>query len=123
MKNRRSWVGVICCSLLFIAVCLFLVINMKDALPASGDPEFGLLLFVVPGVIAGLVARRRRAIVSVIGAALAAPICYLLIHLMLSPVRSFWQEVAWLFSAIFWCGMGGLCCWFVHKIAKQRKRA
>ncbi|WLI78491.1 inner membrane protein YbjM [Kosakonia sp. H02] len=122
MKNRRSWVGVICCSLLFIAVCLSLVINMKGVLPAPGDPAVGLLFFMVPGIVAGLVARRRRAIVPLVGAVLAAPVCYLLIHLLLTPVRSFWQEVAWLFSAVFWCGMGGLGCYFVHKLFKPRKR-
>ncbi|TNL09951.1 hypothetical protein CYD30_11875 [Kosakonia cowanii] len=122
MKNRRSWFGVICCGLLFIAICLSLVMNMQGKLPAPGDPATGLLLFTLPGILGGLVSRRRRAIVPLVGALLAAPLCYILIHILFTPVRTFWQEVAWLFSAMFWCALGGLGCDFVYRISRARRR-
>ena len=121
MKNRRSRVGVICCALLFIAVCLLLVINMNRALPVSGNPELCLLLFTFPGIVGGLIARRRKAIVPLFGAVLAAPFCYVLIYLHLASSQSNWQVIAWLFSAIFWCGMGGLFYLFVRKILRCKK--
>jgi len=121
LKNRRSRVGVICCALLFIAVCLLLVINMNGALPVSGNPELGLLLFTLPGIVGGWIARRRKAIVPLFGAVLAAPFCYVLIHLHLASSQSHWQVIAWLFSAIFWCGIGGLFYLFVRKILRCKK--
>lgn len=119
MKTRRRWLGVICSFLLFIAVCLSLVINMKGSLSATGKPELGLLLFMLPGIVGSLVSRRRRVIVALMGAVLAAPFCYVLIHLFLLPVRSVWQEMAWLFSAVFWCGIGALGCLFFSRLFKH----
>jgi hypothetical protein len=28
---------------------------------------------------------------------------------LLFVTRSFWQELAWLLSAVFWCALGALC--------------
>ncbi len=119
MKLRRRWFGVVCSFLLFIAVCLSLVINMEGGLPVSGKPELGLLFFIIPGVGSSLVTRRRKVVTALAGAVLAAPFCYVLIHLFLLPVRSVWQELAWLFSAVFWCGIGGLGCLFLRKVFRR----
>ncbi|NYY80773.1 hypothetical protein DMH27_23570 [Raoultella planticola] len=27
--------------------------------------------------------------------------------------RTFWQQLAWLFSAVFWCALGALCFLFI----------
>lgn len=54
MKSERSWAGIICGFVLFIVVCLSLLLHMKGAFRASGNPELGLLFFLLPG--------RRRAV-------------------------------------------------------------
>ncbi|MDU6088979.1 MAG: inner membrane protein YbjM, partial [Klebsiella pneumoniae] len=43
MKSERSWAGIICGFVLFIVVCLSLLLHMKGAFRASGNPELGLL--------------------------------------------------------------------------------
>lgn len=45
MKSERSWAGIICGFVLFIVVCLSLLLHMKGAFRASGNPELGLLFF------------------------------------------------------------------------------
>ncbi|SCC58018.1 inner membrane protein YbjM [Kosakonia oryziphila] len=119
MKLRRRRLGVICSFLPFIAVCLSLIVSMEGDLPRSGKPETGLLFFILPGIASGLVARRRRVVNALLGALLALPFCYVLIHLFLLPSRSVWQELAWLFSAVFWCGIGGLVCLFVSRMFRH----
>ncbi len=94
---------------------------MNGALPVSGNPELGLLLFTVPGVVGASVVRRRKAIVPLLGAGLATPLCYLLIHMHLNTVDSYWQIGAWLLSAIFWCGFGGLLYLFVRRLVRHKK--
>ncbi len=54
MKSERSWAGIICGFVLFIVVCLSLLLHMKGAFRASGNPELGLLFFCCQG--------RRRAV-------------------------------------------------------------
>lgn len=54
MKSERSWAGIICGFVLFIVVCLSLLLHMKGAFRASGNPELGLLFFLLRG--------RRRAV-------------------------------------------------------------
>ncbi|MGS9092595.1 inner membrane protein YbjM, partial [Salmonella enterica subsp. enterica serovar Infantis] len=38
------------------------------------------------------------------------------------PTRSFWQELAWLFSAVFWCAFGGLCYLFISSLFSNRRK-
>lgn len=47
MKSERSWAGIICGFVLFIVVCLSLLLHMKGAFRASGNPELGLLFFLL----------------------------------------------------------------------------
>lgn len=49
MKSERSWAGIICGFVLFIVVCLSLLLHMKGAFRASGNPELGLLFFCCQG--------------------------------------------------------------------------
>lgn len=115
--------GVICCCLLFVAICFALVIDKKGVFHAHSHPQFGLLLFVLPGVISSLLLQQRQVVLSLAGAVLALPFCYLLIHLCITPLRPFWQEVAWLFSAVFWCGIGALACLFVRNLLRLPRAA
>lgn len=122
MKYKQSLAGIICCFILFIVVCLSLIMNVDGAFRASGHPELGLLFFILPGVVAGIFSRRRNVLVSLIGAILAAPLCLVLMHVCFTPVRSLWQELAWLFSGLFWCSLGALCYLFFSGLFTPRAR-
>ena len=96
MKHKQRWAGAICCFVLFIVVCLFLATHMKGAFRAAGHPLFGAML--------------------------AAPCSMLIMRLFFSPTRSFWQELAWLLSAVFWCALGALCFLFISSLFKPQHR-
>lgn len=113
MKHKRGLAGIICCFLLFIVVCFLEVTNMKGAFRASGHPELGLLFFTLPGAVASIFSRGRKVMLPLFGAILAAPLCFVVMRLFFTPVRSVWQELAWLFSAVFWCALGALCYLFI----------
>lgn len=105
MKHKQRWAGAICCFVLFIVVCLFLATHMKGAFRAAGHPEIGLLFFILPGAVASFFSHRRSPETSVWrnagGTLLDAHYAA-----VFSPTRSFWQELAWLLSAVFWCALG-----------------
>ena len=122
MKTERGWVGIICCFLLFIVVFFSLVLHVKGAFRASGNPELGLLFFIIPGAVSSFISQRRRVMLPLVGAMLAAPLCLLLTRLFLENHGSFWQELAWLFSAIFWCALGALCYLFVSSLLHDKRR-
>lgn len=121
MKSGRRWAGAVCCFILFIAVCLLLILDMDDASPVAGDPDVGLLFFTLPGAVASYVSSPSRVLRPLLGAICAAFFSLLLIRFCFVSPRSFWQELAWLFSAVFWCGLGAL---FVSALlhGKRRKR-
>ncbi len=60
MKSERSWAGIICGFVLFIVVCLSLLLHMKGAFRASGNPELGLLFFLLPGAAASCLSPGQR---------------------------------------------------------------
>ncbi|WP_436856967.1 inner membrane protein YbjM [Citrobacter tructae] len=122
MKHKQGWASVVCCFVLFIVVCLFLTMNMKGAFRAAGHPEIGLLFFTLPGAVASFCSHRREVIRPLLGAVLAAPCCLLLMRLCFTPTRSLWQELAWLFSAVFWCALGALCYLFISSLFRSRQR-
>ena len=121
MNSGRVWAGETCCFILFLTLCIILVLNMKCSALRAGAPDIGLLFFMLPGAIASYVSRPSRVLRPLLGAVVAAGCSLLLIRFFLSTPRSFWQELAWLFSAVFWCGMGAL---FVSAIlhGKGRRR-
>ena len=85
MKSERSWAGIICGFVLFIVVCLSLLLHMKGAFRASGNPELGLLFFLLPGAAASCLSPGRRVLRPLLGAILA----------------------------VFWCALGALCFLFI----------
>lgn len=108
MKSERTWAGIICGFFLFIVVCLSLLLHMKGAFRATGNPELGLLFFLLPGAAASCLSPGQRVIRPLIGAMLAAPVCLVVMRLFFVTQRSFWQELAWLFSAVF-CARWARC--------------
>lgn len=121
MRSERGWAGVFCCFVLFIVVCLYLLLNMKGAFRASGHPELGLLFFVIPGAVASFVSSGQRVLLPLVGAILATPVCLVVMRVWLFSQRSFWQELAWLFSAVFWCALGALCFLFVSALFSAKR--
>lgn len=121
MRSERGWAGVICCFVLFIVVCLFLLLNMKGAFRASGHPELGLLFFVIPGAVASFFSAKQRVILPMLGAILATPVCLVLMRVEFFSERSFWQEMAWLLSAVFWCALGALCFLFISALMNAKR--
>ncbi|QGN37396.1 inner membrane protein YbjM [Klebsiella oxytoca] len=122
MKSERTWAGIICGFFLFIVVCLSLLLHMKGAFRATGNPELGLLFFLLPGAAASCLSPGQRVIRPLIGAMLAAPVCLAVMRLCFVTQRSFWQELAWLFSAVFWCALGALCFLFICAWLDARRK-
>ncbi|MBD3706053.1 inner membrane protein YbjM [Klebsiella pneumoniae] len=114
MKSERSWAGIICGFVLFIVVCLSLLLHMKGAFRASGNPELGLLFFFCcRGRRRAVSLLGRRVLRPLLGAILAAPVCMVTMRLFFVTHRTFWQEMAWVLSAVFWCALGALCFLFI----------
>ena len=122
MKSERAWAGIICGFFLFIVVCLSLLLHMKGAFRATGHPELGLLFFLLPGAAASCLSPGQRVLRPLIGAMLAAPVCLVVMRLFFVTQRSFWQELAWLFSAVFWCALGALCFLFICAWLDTRRK-
>jgi hypothetical protein len=122
LKYKQNLAGIMCCFILFIVVCLSLMMNVDDAFQESGHRELGLLFFILPGAVAGIFSRRHNAMLSLLGAILAVPVCFVLMRLCFTPVRSVWQELAWLFSGLFWCALGALCYLFYSRFCASRAR-
>ena len=121
MNIKGKWAGAISCFLLFTVVCMSLAFNVKGAFRASGHPELGLLFFILPGVAASFLSREGEVVKPLLGAMLAAPLCLLLMRLVLTSSRTIWQELAWLLSGVFWCALGALCYLFVRSLVQHRR--
>ena len=122
MKSKRGWAGAFCCFLLFIVVYLSHILNVRGAFQQAGHPELGLLFFIIPGAVASFVSTKRRVVLPVVGAMLGATVCFVLMLFFITPIRSVWQEMAWLFSAVFWCALGALCYLFIRSLLVRRGR-
>ncbi len=96
--------------------------TLKALFGAAGHPEIGLLFFILPGAVASFFSQRREVLKPLFGAMLAAPCSMLIMRLFFSPTRSFWQELAWLLSAVFWCALGALCFLFISSLFKPQHR-
>ncbi|HFZ8995182.1 TPA: inner membrane protein YbjM [Citrobacter freundii] len=122
MNHKHGWASVICCFVLFIVVWLSLTFHLRGAFRTCGYPEIGLLFFTLPGAVASFFSHRGEIIKPLIGAMLAAPLCLVVMRYVFIPTRSFWQELAWLFSAVFWCALGALCFLFISSLFRQRRK-
>lgn len=95
MAIHRYNAGIAVSSLVFVLI----FISQKTALlslAAEGHGgQFGLLLFMLPGIL---------------GALLAAAVCWLLFNIGVTTGYSLWHQLTYLLSAVFWCGFGALGC-------------
>jgi hypothetical protein len=77
--------------------------------------------FYLAGGGGQLFSRGGEVVKPLLGAMLAAPLCLLLLRLVFVTSRSFWQELAWLLSGVFWCALGALCFLFVRSMLHRRR--
>lgn len=112
MKNR-SWSGVACCFILFILVFVGYRFLSPNGYLLQGHINPGLLAFIFPGAISSIFSRYGRISNPVFGALLAVVPCLLMHHLWCVTPHSFWQDLALLFGAVFWCALGALCILFL----------
>jgi len=105
MKGIR-WTGLIACSALYGAI----YIAVRYPLPADyiGHAQLGLLLFVLPGALAALTSKESPLTATVIAIALASPPCLVLMQSDGFNSVGVGQEIAFIASAVFWCGSGTL---------------
>lgn len=105
MKGIR-WTGLIACSALYGAI----YIAVRYPLPEGyvGHAQLGLLLFVVPGALAALTSKEFPLTAMVIAIALASPPCLMLMQSDGFNSVGLGQEIAFIASAVFWCGSGTL---------------
>ncbi|BDH46544.1 inner membrane protein YbjM [Salmonella enterica subsp. enterica serovar Choleraesuis] len=119
MMYRQRWLGIFCCFILFVLIFISQKLHIQRGhIESEPSTELGLLLFLVPGIVSTLFSRYCL-IRPLIGALLAIPVCLLAVKLDATPVRPFWQELAWIFSAMFWCGIGSLSCMFVRSMLQR----
>ncbi len=118
MKRAHVWPGTVCCFILFMVVFILHKLSATGYSPVQKHLDLGMLCFILPGMIASFFSRDDRLFKPLLGAILAAPVCLLLLFTLTTPERSLLQEVAWLFGAVFWCGLGALCHLFARKLLK-----
>lgn len=108
MVSYRYWLGVVSCFLLFSLVFL----GQKSGAVSMTDSEYhgepGLLLFMIPGFVASYLSSKQRILCPLLGALFAVPLCLIIRHFWLTPGHSFWHELAYAVSAVFWCVLGGM---------------
>jgi hypothetical protein len=102
LNIKRNWAGVISCFLLFTVVCMSLAFNVKGAFRASGHPELGLLFLPCRGGCQ-FSSRKGEVVKPPVGRNAGRAALFADDALLYISTRSFWQELAWLLSAVFWC--------------------
>ncbi|MBF7955946.1 MULTISPECIES: inner membrane protein YbjM [Rahnella] len=108
MAIWRKVVAPLICCIIFLIIFLLLKngwIIVRDVAPG---PEYGLLLFMIPGVIASLISRDSAIFSSFVGGLVSIPVCFLLRMAFYPRVRPLVQELAYATSAIFWCVLGAI---------------
>ena len=106
MKHKQRWAGAICCFVLFIVVCLFLATHMKGAFGLPGILKSALLFFILPEQSPASFHSVEKSLKTSVWRNAGGTLFDAHYAAVFSPTRSFWQELAWLLSAVFWCALG-----------------
>ena len=116
-----SWTGIISCFVLYclVFVAVLYEMNMDSIMQTKLRP--GLLIFVMPGAIAAMTSREAPLTVALSGALLATPFFMLVLHYSLPEHTSLLQELAFITSAVFWCGSGALVVMLLRTILGNEK--
>ncbi|MDF7681315.1 inner membrane protein YbjM [Enterobacteriaceae bacterium ESL0689] len=122
MKSENARIDIICGFCLFTMVFLLLLLSMNCTFQVADYPQMGLLLFLLPGATASCLSSGRRVIRPLLGAMLAMPVCLVIMQLFFTDQDTLWQQLAWLFSAVFWCASGALCSLFIDSWLSRRDK-
>ncbi len=119
MTVYRRGAGIISSAVLFAVVFAsqesgFAVMNAQNH-----GASLGLLLFLVPGVVGGLLSQANKIVFPVLGALLASPLCLVLFSVARSEPASVWYQMTYLLSAVFWCACGALGWYFIGVMFKR----
>lgn len=126
MTDYRRWLGAFAC---FILVSMIFVV-LKGGV-TGGDPEeyrlsaprgdTGLLLYIVPGLIASYLSRGQRVLNPFIGALLAVLLCMLgRRYFAVGAQAPLLQEIAYAASAVCWCMFGAFVYLFALSCLRRR---
>lgn len=119
MTVDRDNVGKISCAVLFILI----FISQKSAMAELPDPaqgaELGLLLFILPGLLGGVLASEHKIRLPLLAATLASPLCLMLFYVGNAQSYTLWHQLTYLLSAVFWCGSGALICAFAEVLLRH----
>jgi hypothetical protein len=93
-----------------IVLFVFVFISLKGhVIPVNKvipQEDFCMLLYLLPGIIACLVSRGEHFVALFLGSVICIPLCLLIRHYFLFEIRSYWEELAYLTSAVFWSMLG-----------------
>ena len=108
-EDMRRYFPLLCGAvqaILFLIVFVSLkghVITVNRIIP-QGD--LCMLLYLVPGIIGCMLSRGENFLSLFISALISVPLCLIIRHFFLLEIRSYWQELAYLISAVFWSMLG-----------------
>jgi len=119
LMHLRDATGPIICCALFTLIFVLLKTDVIAVSDRGPGPEYGLLFFVLPGMITAHLIRHSSLIYALVGALIAIPVCYTLRVMYFVRVRSLLQEMAYAGSAVFWCVMGALIYLLIRAVLLQ----
>lgn len=108
MAIWRKVVAPLICCIIFLIIFLLLKNGWIIVRNVAPGPEYGLLLFLVPGMVTSLISRDSAIFSSFVGGLVSIPVCFLLRMAFYPRVRPLVQELAYATSAIFWCVLGAM---------------
>lgn len=113
-----SWPGLVACSILYGAI----YVAVRFPLPVGyvGHAQLGLLLFLLPGALAALTSREAPLTAMALAIALASAPCLALMQLSAFHHLELVQEIAFITSAVFWCGSGTLAVMLGRTLLEMR---
>lgn len=100
------WPGLILCSVLYGAI--YIAVRYPLPMGYVGHAQLGLLLFILPGALAALTSKEAPLTATLIAITLASPPCLALMQTSKFNPVGLGQEIAFIASAVFWCGSGTL---------------
>ncbi|WP_410015938.1 inner membrane protein YbjM [Sodalis sp. RH24] len=118
MALYRHWAGTISSAVLFGVIFASQVSGFEVMKTGDHGAAFGLLLFLLPGIVGSLLLHENKIINPIVGALIASPFCLLLFYLGHGLSISLWYQLAYMLSAVFWCACGALGCYFAGVIYK-----
>lgn len=108
MAIWRKVLATFICFMMFLILYIILRNGWIVVISIAPGPEYGLLLFLLPGMVTSLISRDSAIFSSLVGGLVSIPVCFLLRQAFYPRVRPLVQELAYATSAIFWCVLGAM---------------